>query len=268
MKKVSLCFMAVIASFCLCSCSSDDNEYAGNMGGDEEHNPSSSSVTGSINGFNYIDLGITRKDVYGSDCANPDKRIVFAECNVGAENETDCGYCFRWGEQNGWKDGVQQPRLGTADINISLGDSQSEWKPCKSDNLIDFQGKINLDCDGQVYGDAATYNMGAEWKMMDNTLIKALDITHGYGDFTIGSVSLNSSWTTRKGVGGVLVKNPKLQTEVFFPAPDHGILIWSTTPGYYVNNAYYMLFLEPGYFTAAVLPTLDTYSTVRAISEI
>ena len=134
----------------------------------------------------FVDLGITRAMVYGEDCENPKKRIVFAEKNLGATEASNPGYYFRWGELKGWRifgdeagdltssNCVQYDKNGEATGNAFKGFTEGSWALSGLTTVEDFAGKTNLTAGGITYGDAVTYYMGEGYKMMDETLGRAV----------------------------------------------------------------------------------------------
>ncbi|MCF0173593.1 MAG: BACON domain-containing protein, partial [Bacteroidales bacterium] len=175
-----------------------------------------------LDGHEYVDLGLTRGDIYGQSDPDAGKKVVFAKMNIGAEKETDFGYYFRWGEQQGW--------IVTGDGYVSLNETNcvqagtgnkwndQSWKLRDSrvtnTDVPDICGKINQGpVNGIIYGDAATYNWGGRWRMIDGTLLNKLQ--GNMGSLTIGSVTLKISYDTEKGV--VAISNEELGTSVKFP---------------------------------------------------
>jgi len=215
-----------------------------------------------INGHEYVDLGLTRADVYGTSDAYPTKKILFAKCNIGADCETDFGYYFRWGELNGWKvigtvseemalsssNCIQQPKVGTTDVyangnmetyvaktfwsNLS---QSSNWSLDGQNTATDFQSKNDKDmlkCNAQIYGDAATYNWGNGWHMMNEKLVNAFSASVP-GTVTIGSVTITKKWYSNynnSGIAGIELSNG--EAKLFLPAS--GLCGW----GYRHANSY------------------------------
>ena len=83
--------------------------------------------------------------------------------------------------------------------------------------MTDFAGKINLDpVNGVIYGDAATYNWGSEWRMMDLELLNKLAPGRNPEQVTIGNATIRTEWDADNK--GFRLVNEKLGTCVFFPA--------------------------------------------------
>lgn len=209
-----------------------------------------------INGFEYVDLGLKRKDVYGTDCDNPNNRIVFAPRNLGAFDPEDAGFYFQWGDLKGWnlkfdskslkiltgsqydKNGKiteKWPNSAFFDSYLNGNDLSYYSSVFAGENAV-FVGKID---ETKGYGDAATYYCGGSWTMMDHTLIGCI-ITHSsetesYGDFNIGDIELNKRWDDTKK--GIIIENEILETSIFLPATS---FIWGNyKQSSYINEGYY-----------------------------
>ena len=89
-----------------------------------------------IDGYEYVEIG----------------GIKWATCNVGAENETDSGLYFAWGETKGYKDANEKHF------------TWEDYKFRRHANFPKYSRNDGLDtleaCD-----DAATQNMGSNWRM-------------------------------------------------------------------------------------------------------
>lgn len=95
------------------------------------------SPTGTIDGHEYVDLGLS---------------VKWATCNVGANNPEESGDYFAWGE-------TKTKEIYTVDTHD------------KSLREIDF---FNSDIDGDVDHDAATANWGGRWRMPTNKEVDEL----------------------------------------------------------------------------------------------
>jgi hypothetical protein len=127
------------------SCTKPD---APNNGGNNNgQNDSIIHDGGTLNGYEYVDLGLP-------------SGILWAICNVGADVPEDCGDYFAWGE--------------TVPKDIY------DWKSYKYGNFINEQYEFTKYCTDSVYGlngfvdnlillepsdDAAKANWGADWRM-------------------------------------------------------------------------------------------------------
>lgn len=235
-----------------------------------------------INGHEFVDLGITRGDVYGSSDKNANKKIVFATMNIGATTPDEIGYFFRWGEQQGWKvtatsndntlsseNCVQYDKNGVK-TNASLPAFYEDWALYKKTlTKSDIQGLINQTISGQKYGDAATYNWGSPWTMMPFEVARRL---YYNSSSTFGAVVLNKAWDSAKGL---MIKNEELGTSLFLPVVG-GCYQGELQTGQFVNNYWTSLCAEGSYITAfAVILNsgmawrdLNCAFQVRAIAEI
>ena len=83
------------------------------------------SPSGSIDGFEYVDLGLS---------------VKWATCNIGANTINECGEYYAWQETS--------PVSSLTSINY-----QYHFNPCSPDNIL-----------SSVY-DAASVNIGANWRM-------------------------------------------------------------------------------------------------------
>lgn len=116
----------------------EDDIYAGTIDFDPKYEPdednsssgngNSSSISGSINGHDYVDLGLS---------------VKWATCNVGASSPEECGIPYAWGEIS-------------ADYSASLYDYEH----------IDNSGYIFIgyDISGTRY-DVAYKKWGTNWRM-------------------------------------------------------------------------------------------------------
>lgn len=109
-------------------------------------NSNEPAVDGNIDGYDYADLGLP-------------SGLLWATCNVGAENPEDCGDYFAWGEtksKNSYKWGSYKfYKSGKVD----------DWYPEKTDitftKYTNSDDKLLLD----YSDDAATANWGKNWRM-------------------------------------------------------------------------------------------------------
>ena len=136
-----------------------------------------------VDGYEYVKIG----------------GVKWATCNVGAEKETDSGLYFAWGETKGY----------TADqVGSGCGQKCFTWNDyeLKGENML----KYNM-LDGltilEAYDDAATQNMGENWRMPTkdefNSLLSAT----------------TNKWTTVNGVKGRLLTDKTDDfKKLFFPA--------------------------------------------------
>ena len=201
----------------------------------------------------YVDLGIRKSHIDNriTPGSEYDRKIVFATCNIGADSPEGFGYYFRWGELNGWKIVTDTPNeygqafiLSATQHDKDGNTLSSTWDASTfgdsyalfgGTSLEDFKGKINLQYNGTVYGDAATYNWGVPWVTPDYPTLDALmgkpreniTLSSGPVDIVVGnnneSITLTYSYAEQNGVIGLLIENRTIGESIFIPA---GGLCW------------------------------------------
>ena len=240
----------------------------------------------------FVDLGITREMVYGKDCENPKKRIVFAEKNLGATKENPIGLYFRWGELNGWmvwgdeagtltsSNCVQYDKDGKATGNVFDGSQfkSSGWNLSNANDVVDFAGRTDLVKGSTPYGDAATYILGEGFRMMDETLARAILMRSGRDKWREeGIIDITATGDER----GMWLINVKTNAKIFLPVGgklvdgsrenfDNGswaaTYLWTTTPTGGSSWSYYQ--------SDSGGQGMETYSgrheglNIRAVAEI
>jgi len=210
---------------------------------------------GSLNGHEWVDLGIRKSHIYTNIIpgSSEDKRIVFATKNIGAYNIDDYGYYFRWGEQEGWSisrynyyqklSGIQYDKNGNPKDSKFTSYWLRQWN-VRIGDVTDFQNKNNLDCNGTIYGDAASYNWGDGWMMMDSNLANLLNVKSiaGMSSKSIGEsnnlINLNFRLTDK----GYLISNDEFGTSIMIPyagrVEEDGELLYSYGyDGYYSTSS-------------------------------
>ncbi|MBR4269099.1 MAG: hypothetical protein IKQ47_04865 [Prevotella sp.] len=126
--------------------------------------------TGTMNDHGYVDLGIR---VGG-------KKILFATCNVGAENEYDYGDYFAWGATEPYYTGYTMS--GTKPTVTSWKDGKSDGysqanAPYYSSGTYSDAIYTKYTADGNVLAaedDAASVQWGADWRMPTTEEMQAL----------------------------------------------------------------------------------------------
>ena len=111
--------MAMTCSLALFTACDDDDDGVSSVSG------SITSSTGTINGYEYVDLGLS---------------VKWAMCNIGASSPSDYGNYYAWGE-------TETKNEYTNDSSVTYGDS----------SIDDFSGNATYD--------AATANLGSSWRM-------------------------------------------------------------------------------------------------------
>lgn len=130
----------------------------------------------------------------------------WAESNVGAVQPEESGRYFWWGTTNGvrW---VDSGNLGTSVFNsANCSTYMLHESALTKARYIDGTGNLTAD------HDAATSHFGTPWRMPTNSEINAL------------IKNTTSSWTTRNGVNGYLVKGKGAYSSksIFLPAAGVG----------------------------------------------
>lgn len=132
-------------------------------------------------GYEYVDLGLVSGNLW-------------AKCNIGAEDESDYGFFYAWGE---------------TDLKESFTDANySFYVNGNNENIIKYNstdGKSELDAED----DTARQEMGGMWTMPTNTDFQELinQTTREWVD--------NYNYT---GVSGILFKSTVNHNTLFFPA--------------------------------------------------
>ena len=150
---------------------------------------------GKHEGHEYVDLGLS---------------VKWATCNVGADNPSDYGHYFAWGETS--------PKAEYTEDNCST------------------YGKQISDITGDAQYDAATANWGGGWRMPTE------------GEMSELLNNCTWTWTTQDGINGYNVVGTN-GNSIFLPAAGdrYGSLLdhvgsygnyWVSTPGESTNNAY------------------------------
>ena len=140
-----------------------------------------SSGTGSLNGHEWVDLGLS---------------VKWATCNVGASNESDYGSYFAWGEISPKSEYTWSNLKYCLDSN---GDRFSKYVASSSYGNVDNRTRL------EYSDDAARYNWGGRWRMPTESEFEEL---------------INKckwEWTTRGGHNGYLVTGPSGRS-IFLPA--------------------------------------------------
>lgn len=158
----------------------------------------------------YVDLGLS---------------VMWATCNVGAENPWDYGDYFAWGE-------TEQKEDYTSANSTTYGVDDKELK---GRGVVDDRGTLTPDYD------AASVNWGSEWRMPT------------YDEQRELLENCKHSWTKFNGVYGIEFTG-KNGNFVFFPAAgcrdglDAGNVgrggYWSSSPGERELSAHYLSFRE------------------------
>lgn len=157
----------------------DDNEP------DIPNNPNvpdvpNTGATGSENGYEYVDLGLS---------------VKWATCNVGASKPEDYGDYFAWGEvtpNDYYVFAWYQWAIGSSDYKKYCYDS--------------YYGTIDNKTVLELSDDAACANMGGKWRMPTDS------------EWTELRGQCIWTWTTQNGVNGYKVTSKNNSNSIFIPA--------------------------------------------------
>lgn len=145
--------------------------------------------------YKYVDLGLS---------------VKWAKWNVGATKEEEYGLYFQWGDTSGYTadevgSGEGQKYFSWSDYKYWTADTGSGSSGMTKYNSTD--AKTVLDASD----DAATANMGSNWRMPTESEFNEL----------INTANTTSAWTTVNGVYGAKFTSKKsgfTDKYVFFPA--------------------------------------------------
>lgn len=137
-------------------------------GDDEEDEPSDKPTFGTIDGHEYVDLGLS---------------VKWATCNVGASKPEDYGDYYAWGETN--------------EKSIYYWEYYKYWSDRDGDGCFDENEYQNTgsNISGTQY-DVAHVKWGSNWRMPTKEEIREL------------VNNCTWKWTTQNGVDGQLVTGP------------------------------------------------------------
>ena len=166
----------------------------------------------------------------------------WAECNVGASKSEEYGYYFWWGDTVGYTwdggtyDGVYPRYTGVTWVSskgVRMGSSPFSWSSCPtySKDTSELRAAKYINSTGNLVAayDAATAHLGAPWRMPTDSEFSAL------------INNCTTTWTTRNGVFGMLVKgrNDYSSKSIFIPAAglgDGSDLNYPGRSGYYCSS--------------------------------
>lgn len=192
----------------------DASLKSGNGSGDD--NPNSSSYTGTVQGHNYVDLGLS---------------VKWATCNVGASKPENYGWYYMWGETT--TSGSIPDYWGSLDCKEAYELYDKNTQKCKN---------IGNDISGTKY-DAAYKEWGSKWRMA--TLEEWKELVN----------NCSWIYTKQNGADGMLGTAKNGQT-IFLPAAGRKEGIRSSEGGYYwssniapedIDDAQYAVFHDDSY---------------------
>ena len=158
---------------------------SGSGTGDDPGNGSGtqSTVSGSLNGHDYVDLGLP-------------SGTLWATCNVGATTPEGYGDYFAWGET------TPKETYNWETYIYSQGTTKKITKYCQM-AYYGYNGYTDTLTTLEPSDDAATANWGAGWRMPTYDEIIEL--------------SSRGTWTTQNGINGYLYTGPN-GNSIFLPA--------------------------------------------------
>lgn len=151
------------------------------------------ATSGLENGYAWVDLGLS---------------VKWATCNVGASKAEDYGSYFAWGET------APKDSYTWENYKWANGSETTMTKYCTDSNYGNngfTDGKTTLEPED----DAATVNMGGNWRMP--TLEEAKELVD----------NCTWKWTSRNGINGYEVKSKTNGNSIFLPAA--GYCAYSST---------------------------------------
>lgn len=160
-------------------------------------------ATGSENGYEYVDLGLS---------------VKWATCNVGATKPEEYGDYFAWGET--------QPKRNydwsTYKWCNGSYDTQTKYNTNSSYGTVDNKTQLELS------DDAARANWGGSWRMPTGAELTEL------------RENCTWTWTTQNGVNGYKVTSKKNGNSIFLPAAGcryDSSLDYAGSRGYYWSSS-------------------------------
>ena len=192
-------------------------------------------LTGTVNGHNWVDLGL-RKNVEGVTY-----RLLFADRNIGASSETDNGDYFAWSETSVRYTGIIDYSIAGATFGWSNApyhngtDSSTGWTkyvPSNKDSYWGGEGSPDNKLVLDASDDAASVFWGSNWKMPS---IEEMELLINDSNVEVKFVNDYNS----TGVKGLLItgKGDFASAYVFLPAA--GNLINSARLSQNVVGAYW-----------------------------
>ncbi|MCD8291459.1 MAG: DUF1566 domain-containing protein [Prevotella sp.] len=145
-KLFMIAALAIALPYTFISCSSDDDDYEikNEIVDDEQNNNKQtdeeqvSSASGKINGYEYVDLGLS---------------VLWATCNVGASSPSDYGDYYAWGEtttkntytkNNSTTYGKSMNDIsGNSTYDAAYANWGSSWRMPTSDEIDELMNKCN-----------------------------------------------------------------------------------------------------------------------------
>ena len=223
---------------------SSDNPYTATITFPTEYvaNFEKQSITGTENGYGYVDLGLS---------------VKWATCNVGASSPEEYGDYFAWGETETKDD------YSWANYKYCNGNANSMTKYCLELNhgMVDDKEVLDLE------DDAARVNCGGNWRMP----------TKAEQEELMNTSNCTWTWTTQNGVNGYKVTSNINGNFIFLPAAgyrSYDSLSYASSDGEYWSNCLYSDGSSSAYFLdfSSSYVEWNAYArfygkTVRAVCE-
>lgn len=198
------------------------------------------ATSGLENGFVWVDLGLS---------------VKWATCNVGASKAEDYGSYFAWGET------APKDSYTWENYKWANGSETTMTKYCTDSNYGNngfTDGKTTLEPED----DAATVNMGGNWRMPTSKEAKEL------------VDNCTWKWTSRNGINGYEVKSKTNGNSIFLPTAGYNNSFNIGKAGYYwlssISTAYTYfgvdLSFNSSYFSAGANYRYYGW-TIRAVCE-
>ncbi len=161
------------------------------------------SVTGTENGHEYVDLGLS---------------VKWATCNVGATKPEEYGNYYAWGESEA------KTTYNWSTYKWCNGSYDTQTKYCTNSYYGTVDNKTVL----ELADDAARANWGGAWRMSTDA------------EWTELRENCTWTWTTKNGVNGYEVKSETNGNSIFLPAAGsrvNGGLHKAGSRGYYWSSS-------------------------------
>ena len=146
--------------------------------------------------------------------------LLWATCNVGAANPWDYGDYFAWGEI--------APKTTYDWTTYTYGSSATSLTKYCTDPARGAEGFTDMLTELELSDDAARQNWGGNWRIPTDA------------EWTWLRANCTSTWTTQKGVDGLLVTSTVNGNQIFLPPAGRKAetdLINAGTNGYYCSSS-------------------------------
>jgi hypothetical protein len=168
----------------------------------EKNDEVSVTVSGSIDGHDYVDLGLS---------------VKWATCNLGATAPEEYGNYYAWGEI------TTKDSYTWENYTLANGSYDALTKYCDNSSYGTVDNKTTL----EAADDAATQNWGSNWRMP--TIDEWEELLE----------KCTWTWTTKNGVNGYEVKATN-GNSIFLPAAGYrydGVLYSAGSGGHYWSSS-------------------------------